>query len=315
MNRHKHPEMYMKRSYNKVYFEGWYYKQVDSTRNHIISFIPSVSFTKESSLAYLQVIYQKGDELITDICTYDIDEFATADDVFLVNLARSSFSDERINLDFKGKKLTIKGSITFSGLTRLDYSLLNPNIMGVCSYIPLMQCNHGILSMKHMLTGCLTINGEEISFDNGVGYIEKDWGSSFPKEYIWVQCNHFEDTSSSLFFSSADIPYLFRSFRGFICNLLYKDKQYRFATYNMSSVNVIVEKEKLEILLENRKYRLSIIGDQRDAKELLAPKNGSMNHKIKESLKSDVNIELFDKVTNKLIYSDFSSHAAIEMVR
>ncbi len=315
MNRHKHPEMYMKRSFNKTYFEGWYYKQVDSTRNHTISFIPSVSFTKGSSLAYLQVIYQKGDELITDICKYKIDEFVTADDKFLVNISGSSFSDKRIDLDFKGETLTINGGIAFSELTRLEYSPINPNIMGFLSYMPFMQCNHGVISMKHSLVGSLNINGEDVSFDGGVGYIEKDWGSSFPKEYIWIQCSHFEDSETSLFFSVANIPYLFKEFRGFICNLLYKGKQYRFATYNSSSLNVIIEKDKLDILIENRKYKVKIKGEQKAAKELYAPKNGSMNHIIKESLKSNLSIELFDKALNEVVYSDFSSHASIEIVK
>ncbi|QII81181.1 hypothetical protein G7057_00970 [Jeotgalibaca arthritidis] len=41
----------------------------------------------------------------------------------------------------------------------------------------------------------------------GKGYIEKDWGRSFPKNYIWIQSNHFNDNQRSLFFSYAHIPY------------------------------------------------------------------------------------------------------------
>ncbi|MEZ4893124.1 MAG: tocopherol cyclase family protein [Saprospiraceae bacterium] len=37
----------------------------------------------------------------------------------------------------------------------------------------------------------LTINGEELDFTGGKGYMEKDWGRSFPSAYFWMQTNHF----------------------------------------------------------------------------------------------------------------------------
>ena len=41
--------------------------------------------------------------------------------------------------------------------------------------------------MNHTVNGVLMINNEEIDINNGKGYIEKDWGTSFPKKYIWIQ--------------------------------------------------------------------------------------------------------------------------------
>ncbi|MCK7537696.1 MAG: tocopherol cyclase family protein [Marinilabiliales bacterium] len=29
-------------------------------------------------------------------------------------------------------------------------------------------------------------------FSGGRGYIEKDWGHSFPSAYVWMQSNHFQ---------------------------------------------------------------------------------------------------------------------------
>ncbi len=314
MKRHQYPEIYMKRKYNKTYFEGWYYKQVDSTRSHTISFIPSVSFTKERSLAYLQVIYQHNEDLITDIVEYDISDFFASDESLFVTVSNNFFSDKKINIDFKGEMLSINGKISFSNLTRLDYSPFTPNIMGIFSYIPFLQCNHGVISMKHSLRGRLKINQETVCFDNGVGYIEKDWGSSFPKEYIWIQCAHFNDSDISMFFSVATVPFLFHNFKGFICNLLFNNKQYRFATYTFSKLFLKTLDGKIEITIKDRNYIFHIRGIQKDSKELLAPKNGGMNSRIKESLTSDLEIKLVDRRTNKTIYKDFSSNASIEIV-
>jgi len=80
--------------------------------------------------------------------------------------------------------------------------------MGIFAYIPKMECSHGVVSMNHGLEGILKINGEEIDFTGGKGYIEKDWGTSFPKQYIWIQCNNFKNQTTRVFSSVADIPFM-----------------------------------------------------------------------------------------------------------
>ena len=53
--------------------------------------------------------------------------------------------------------------------------------MGWYGYLPTMECFHGILSIDHKLKGALSIDDKKISFNNGRGYIEKDWGRNFPQ--------------------------------------------------------------------------------------------------------------------------------------
>ena len=74
-------------------------------------------------------------------------------------------------------------------------------------------------------------NAESINFTGGRGYIEKDWGQSFPAGYVWFQSNHFDIAGTSLTASIAVIPWLGSAFRGFIVGLWHQDKLYRFATY------------------------------------------------------------------------------------
>ena len=51
---------------------------------------------------------------------------------------------------------------------------LSPGIMGPYSFIPFMECYHGILSMNHKILGSLKYNDENISFNGGKCYMEKD---------------------------------------------------------------------------------------------------------------------------------------------
>lgn len=73
--------------------------------------------------------------------------------------------------------------------------------------------------------------------------MEKDWGKTFPKPYIWVQSNHFNTATCSspgscqrvsLFSSVARVPLpsgIPYSFTGFLGGLLIDGHVYQFATH------------------------------------------------------------------------------------
>ncbi len=314
INRHKQTEIYMKRAYNTNYFEGWYYKQVSKNTEHIISFIPSVSFKNDEGKAYLQVIYQNNDELFTGVCEFNINKFKTENRPFSVKIANNHFTKRQITIALQTEKLKIRGQIKFSALTPLEYSHIQPNIMGAFSYLPFMQCKHGIISMLHHLDGNLVINEEIIDFTDGKGYIEKDWGSSFPKKYMWIQCNHFQNSMVSLFFSVADIPITSFSFQGFICNLLFEGKQFRFATYTGAKIRIVNDKGQVNIELKSKRHILRLKAKADKSRELLAPLKGEMNTQIKEALSGNLQIELLEKSTQKTLYQDVSNKASMEIV-
>ncbi|MPN29068.1 hypothetical protein SDC9_176516 [bioreactor metagenome] len=84
--------------------------------------------------------------------------------------------------------------------------LLNAGIMGWYRFVPFMECYHGVVSLTHNLNGKIYINNEVHNFKDGKGYIEKDWGSSMPSAWIWMQSNHFNENNSSFMLSIANIP-------------------------------------------------------------------------------------------------------------
>ena len=186
--------------------------------------------------------------------------------------------------------------------------------MGPFAYIPKMQCYHGVISMKHELTGTITMNGKPIDFSMGRGYIEKDWGNSFPKEYIWLHSNHFSNTKTSLFFSIAHIPFYITEFEGFICNLVVDDKEYRFATYNQSSCTIEeISTAFVSIRLENKHARLDLKAKVSGQGQLIAPVEGTMEKTIKEGISGIINLRLEDKKTSK-VYQDTGHNAGVEIV-
>ena len=85
----------------------------------------------------------------------------------------------------------MRGELRFAGLTPWPVTRSSPGVMGRYTYAPFMECYHGVLSFDHGIAGSLAVDGRELDFSGGHGYIEKDWGQAFPKAWIWTQSNHF----------------------------------------------------------------------------------------------------------------------------
>jgi len=315
MNRRLHPEVFQKKFYNKNYFEGWYYKLVSADGKDSVSFIPGVSYNNKTSHSFIQCIHlHEKKKIISYNIDYPIEAFYCQDEPFSIAIGKSSFSLSEIDLNMKSETLSANGRIRIGQISPIKKSALCPNIMGFFSYVPFMECNHGVISMNHSLEGSLEINGEKIDFSGGKGYIEKDWGRSFPEKYLWIQSNHFENSDASLFCSVAKIPFIGFSFIGYICNLQLYGKEYRFATYTGSKLSILeFTNSRVSLEFKSKTHSLNLKGETTVSEELAAPKSGAMDRAIKEVLSGKVSMELTDKSGN-VIYSSSSNQCGMELV-
>ncbi len=253
----------------KNYFEGWYFKHQKGENS--ISFIPGMNVdSKGHKLAYIQVVTNKN----SYNAHYLYPEFQVSNHRLSICIGNSTFSEDGINIDIEEKNLVIKGSIKYGDLVRLD-----SNIMGPFARIP-MQCKHGVISLRHNLNGEITINDETFNFDGGIGYIEKDFGRSFPKTYSWIQCNDFKNRNCSIVASVADIPFMGTHFNGCIAVVYYEGMEYKLCTYNGVKV---LKCDGTGMTLKRGKYKLEIGLDTENPQNLLAPVNGHMSKPIHEN--------------------------------
>lgn len=300
----------------KFYFEGWYYKMVSKDHKNVLSIIPSFHRVDEEEFAMVQVIWAREDgfDLVTDQIKLKRAGFENLSFPIGIRAGFSSFLEDNIALDFQGDKLKIQGEIAHHQSHKIPRSLLSPDIMGFFSYLPNMECIHSVISMDHLLEGSLVINGEIIDFTGGRGYIEKDWGSSFPKYYVWLQSNHFDNSFRSLFFSWAKIPMGSKSFDGFIANLWTGQKDIRFATYQGDSCKIkVLDPHRIYILLKNKNYILRLVAQQKGWAALASPKLGAMEGQIKEGLMGEIYLELLDRQSGEK-RRGFSSTSGVELV-
>jgi hypothetical protein len=115
----------------------------------------------------------------------------------------------------------------------------------------------------------------------------------------------------------AKIPWLGNYFTGYIFGFYYKKKIYRFATYTGARVDRLsVSADKIDILIEDKKYFLEISADRTSGIDLPAPKLGEMTAKVNESLKSKISVGFYKKTAKgrELIYTGVGSNAGLEFV-
>lgn len=313
-----HPEYYQGNKKKDNYFEGWYYKLVSDNSDYTLALIPGISKNKLDPHAFIQVFISKtiGDDtkLSSQYFKYDLKEFDFSHKNFWVRIDRNYFSKSKLSLDLKNDQIKLFGTVSIHNTVPIKKSIFTPNIMGLFGYLGFMECYHGVISMTHQLDGLLKINDEIVSFKQSKGYIEKDWGKSFPREYVWLQSNHFSNPNTSLMFSYADIPFLGFYFKGLIANLIVENKEYRFATYNFSKIlKEEIEANKVHYLLKKGKYKLDVVAESKTSLSLQSPKNGMMINQIKEGLSGYIHIKLYKK--EKLIYEDIGKNAGIEIMK
>lgn len=308
----KNPEIFQGEKYldaNKNYFEGWYFK--NTNKENGISFIPGININENERKSFIQVITNKESYYVN----YSIEEFKFSDNPFCVKIGKNLFSKTNLHIDIDDRKqnLKINGDIKYTNSKNIKTNLFNPNIMGPFSYIPFMECNHAILGMKNKTYGKININGNKINFDDGIGYIEKDWGCSFPKNYIWCQANNFKNSKASFMLSIANIPFKAFNFRGVICDLIIDDDEYKFTTYNNSKIiKYNVNDKYLNITLKKGEYNINIKSKYDKGLNLKAPVKGKMDKYIFENINSKIDITL--KKDSQIIFEDTSYNCGLEIV-
>jgi hypothetical protein len=303
------PALYHGWGRRRKFFEGWYFKIANKAASRVYAIIPGISIDKRGSKhSFIQVL--DGNNLKSEYHKFEFENFSSAKDKFEISIAGNSFSESALSLNLPG----YKGSLEFHGLNRWPDRWYSPGIMGPYTFVPFMECYHGILSMDHQIKGSLMLNNKDHDFTGGRGYMEKDWGRSFPDAYIWMQSNHFDAAGISVKLSVARIPWLGSSFTGFIAGFLHDGKLYEFTTYNKSRLErVTITVKEISIQISNKNYRLKIRAGRNNATRLASPISGEMSGHISESMQSDLEISLEELHPSRLLYSGHSSHTALEV--
>lgn len=301
------PNMYHGWGKEKNYFEGWYFKIVDPTERFAFALIPGISFDKEGNKhAFIQVM--DGKKRTAAYHNFPAEEFIPSTENFHLQLGKNQFSSKGLQLDLP----EIKGEISLIDTTPWPKMLGAPGVMGWYSFVPFMECYHGVVSLFHRLSGGMEINGENVDFTGGIGYVEKDWGRSFPSSWIWMQTNHFDhDSPVSLMASVANIPWLGTSFVGYLVGFYFEGKLHRFATYTGAKRKTTLGENTVYLSFKDSTYRLEITAHQAKGTDLVSPISGEMAGKVNESMEAIVDLEFYKN--EELIFKSQGRNTGMEI--
>jgi hypothetical protein len=225
---------------------------------------------------------------------FTTEDFQASPTELEIHIGKNFFSLNHVHLDIDQDGQKINADFELSSITLWPKPSFGWGIMGPFAYIPFMECRHGLVSMNHNLRGVMQVNGKSHDFSQGKGYIEKDFGSSFPSAYIWMQSNHF-DTPASLMVSIARIPSFGLHFTGFIGAFWCNNQFFSFTTYSGAKLSKIqIEEKRVQFTLEDKHHRLVVDAKKGPGVLLPSPDQGNMSNRILESLQGEIMVELFE---------------------
>lgn len=296
-------------------FEGWYFKLVDRAGLHPYAFIAGV-FLGDDAHAFIQVLDGAGCRAFYH--RYPMSEFWAARHGFDVRIGKSRFHAQGLEVDIDSVTSTgrqrVRGQVHLGRRIPWPVTRLSPGCMGPLTFFPFMECYHGILSVDHSLSGTLEIDGSERSFDAGRGYLEKDWGRSFPEGYIWMQSNHFADEGIGLTASVAKVPLLGTLLRGCFACFLFEGKLHRFATYTGARVvRCAIEGANVHLEIHDFRYCLEISAKKADGPVLNAPYGKEMTGRVAETMQSQVEVR-FSQRKGSTLFEGTGVHGCLEAV-
>lgn len=293
------------------FFEGWYFKLVSADETNKIAIIPGVILGNDAH-AFVQVI--DGSDGGTEYFRFPFDQFQADVPKFQIRIGPNQFDSTRLLVDIKQHEGQLSGEIHFGSLNPWPVTFFSPGVMGWYAWVPKMECYHGVLSFDHSLQGKITLNGKEMDFSGGHGYIEKDWGKSFPAAWVWFQSNHFKSISACITGSVAIIPWVGSSFKGFIVGFWLDGKLHRFTTYRSSKIESLeISDTHVAWVLRNRTHRLRLNAFCAEGGLLRGPTHLDMGKRVMETLNASIHVQL-ETLKGRVLFDGMGENAGLEVI-
>jgi hypothetical protein len=309
----RYPDLFHGRGKKKRFFEGWYFKLADASKEQVYAFISGIHLGTEPEHHHSFIQILEGRSGRFEYLKYSAEAFQAEQKVLSYKIADNVFRREGLFLDALGSGYSIHGALSFSHHRAWPDSGLSPGSMGFYNYLPAMQCYSQVCAMDMEIQGSLWIGGQEVNFSGGRGYIEKNWGKAFPHGWIWVQCNHFNASDASVSVSLGHIPFISGSFRGFLIGLYVGADFYAFTTMNKSRLDIEHCQSGVRITAQNKEHILTMDVDTQNAifTTLQGPRDGRMIPLVQETLTGRIELVLKDK-HGHILLSDVGQCTGVE---
>ncbi len=290
-------------------FEGFYFKTALANGTTLV-IICGFAKSKDKSHAFIQVSSQL---LETFYFEYPLSSLKTNEETFNFSVGKNTFSQNGISIQEEDCEI----NLSFTHFELWNRSFFKPSIMGILTFVPFVECKHDIISPHLLVNGTAKLKTKTLQFQNNSGYIDKNWGTSFPKEYFWGHISSFENSTVSVQFAKARPKWLLWKIPVHIGFLRIDGEMHLFKSWKRDQMTLInVGQEEIE--LKNKHYRIELKFDQGYPLNLRAPLNGKLDNTILERAGISTSVTIYKKTTSsafELILNETVNNATLEICK
>ena len=257
------------------YFEGWYLRLLDKAQDINLALIFAYTKNKTDPHAFIQVY--EGHHKKNTYYRFPLNDFSFKNNE--VKIAENTLSLKGVTLNLKEIHL----EATLDDIIPIKQH----SAMGYLKRLPL-QCYQEVVFIGATFKG--TFNNKAF---NGDAYMEKTYGTKFPKKWFWLQAlEPKEDVRFTL--AGGHVPTLFLKPFGFFAIFQYQDLEVVFATYNGAKCKVHSTEDHHYFTLIKGAYKLTVKAKKRFPVKLVGPnQHGLMNLDVYEDLYTDITLTMY----------------------
>ncbi len=227
----------------KSYTESWYFKHQADGQTLLV--IPGFRIDADGrQTAFIRASFAGQ----TREFLFPPSQYRSRKDRMYVEIGNNIFSEKGISIHLKNGDFSLCGTLRYTG-----FAPIKAPLRGSFRVVPFTEYKRSMVSIYHALHGMVEMNRTLVNFRDGIGYVEKLWGSSFPRSYFWTQCGGFAPGPSCLMVSIEQVSLGSLHWQGGICCVSYGGRQYRLATHRGAQILKCTEGE---CMIQQGKYFL-----------------------------------------------------------
>lgn len=254
------------------YFEGWFQKVY--SREYGVSFILIYGYATrntEERFGFIQIVSPDSEALM--LCFPEA-ELSCDRARHIMWMGSNTLSTDRIEVH--SEDILIRMNLTGNHPVQ-SYK----NSMGYTYFVPGLPCYHSVVNTSHLVSGVVQHRGKEYALDDEMGYLEKNWGSSFPDRYFWLHALDPGDSEVGILFSQAEIRWLGRRFVRHVGHVRFDGKLIDFR--DLANVRIEIfspAPDMLMIRMNSKTLKVEIAISQGKRVLFKGPRNGQLSRDI-----------------------------------
>ncbi|MEL6928210.1 MAG: tocopherol cyclase family protein [Cyanobacteria bacterium J06600_6] len=184
---------------------------------------------------------------------------------------------------------------------------------GLLSSLPIFEPGWQITMAHGLATGWIEWHGEKYQFTDAPAYSEKNWGSSFPQKWFWLNCNSFSDINDLAITAGGGIrQVLWWDEEVALIGIHYQGKFYEFAPWNSEVIWQIEPWGKWQLIGKSAQYKVTLVGEtDLPGTYVRTPTADGLVFNCRDTTKGKLSLVLKEK--DKTIISATATQAGLEI--